>query len=83
MALGTPVVASRVGGIPEVLKDGEEGLLAEPGDVESLASAIGRLVDDRVYRQELSRRALERVRSGFDVAVLGLRMQELLLEAGR
>lgn len=83
MALGTPVVASRVGGIPEVLTDGQEGLLAEPGDVPGLARAIGRLADDRAYRQALSQRALERVRTSFDVEVLGRRMQELLLEAGR
>ncbi len=45
-ACGRPVIASRIGGVPEVLLDGETGLLVPPGDVESLAEAIVRLADD-------------------------------------
>jgi glycosyltransferase involved in cell wall biosynthesis len=42
LAAGTPVIATRVGGVPEVVHDGENGLLVEPNDVEALADAIRR-----------------------------------------
>lgn len=45
MACGTPVVASRVGGIPEVVADGETGTLVEPGDVAGMAAAVSALLD--------------------------------------
>ena len=44
MAAGAPVVATRVGGAPEVLRDGENGLLVAPGDVEAIAAAMCRLL---------------------------------------
>ena len=43
---GVPVVASRIGGIPEAVVDGVNGLLVEPGDVEGMRRALGRLVED-------------------------------------
>lgn len=42
LAVGTPVIATRVGGVAEVVADGENGLVVEPGDVEGLAAAISR-----------------------------------------
>jgi len=52
LAAGTPVVASRVGGIPEVVEDGKAGLLVPPKSPVELAAAIGRIWSDR----ELARR---------------------------
>ena len=46
MSCGVPVVASRVGGLPEVVTDGVSGFLSELGDVEGMATAVGRLLDD-------------------------------------
>jgi glycosyltransferase involved in cell wall biosynthesis len=46
MAMGVPVVATRVGGIPSVVPDGECGLLVEPGDVAGLAGAVAKLLAD-------------------------------------
>jgi glycosyltransferase involved in cell wall biosynthesis len=43
---GVPFVASRVGGIPEVVRDGESALLVEPGDPAALAGALGRVLAD-------------------------------------
>ena len=81
MALGRPVVASRVGGIPEIITDGTDGLLVPAGDPDALASAIARLVDDPSLRRELGAAARATVRTRFDVAVLTRRLQALLLEA--
>ncbi len=47
MAGGVPVVSTRVAGVPEMISDGENGLLVEPGDGPSLAAAIGKLLQDR------------------------------------
>lgn len=80
MALGTPVVASRVGGVPEILSHDENGLLVAPGDVEDLAGAIGTLVADGPRRERLARTALETVKTRFDVAVLTRKIEDSLLE---
>lgn len=81
MALGTPIVASRAGGIPEMIDHETHGLLVPPGDVDALASAIGALVDDPARRRELATAALARVRQHFDVSRLNLALQDVLLEA--
>jgi glycosyltransferase involved in cell wall biosynthesis len=67
MAAGVPVVASRAGGIPEVVEDGETGLLAKPGDPESLAAAVERMLDDNSLAQGAARRAREKVSREFTV----------------
>jgi glycosyltransferase involved in cell wall biosynthesis len=53
MACGKPVVASAVGGLPEIVRDGETGLLVSPKDPAALAEAIARLLDDSDLRREL------------------------------
>ena len=50
LAVGTPVIATAVGGVPEVVTDGENGLLVPPGDPEALAAAIRRFVSDDALR---------------------------------
>lgn len=47
--IGTPVIASRIGGIPELVSDGESGLLVEPGSVESLAQGMTRFAQQREF----------------------------------
>jgi glycosyltransferase involved in cell wall biosynthesis len=61
MAYGKPIVATRVGGIPDVLADGTEGVLVAPGDVDALAAAVTALVGDPQRAQQLGRAAKERV----------------------
>jgi glycosyltransferase involved in cell wall biosynthesis len=53
LALGTPVIATSVGGVPEIVTDGENGLLVPPGDAGALASAISRYLDDPSLRSRL------------------------------
>src|SRR5581483_270320 len=52
-AAGVPIVACRAGGIPEAVRDGVNGLLVPPGDVQALKDAIARLLDDRELAQRL------------------------------
>lgn len=60
MAEGKPVVASRVGGVPEAVEDGKTGFLVAPGDAEALAEALGRLLEDGALRERLGRAGRER-----------------------
>jgi glycosyltransferase involved in cell wall biosynthesis len=57
LAVGTPVIATSVGGVPELVRDGENGLLVPPGDAEALAQAIRRLVADPGLRERLAKAA--------------------------
>jgi glycosyltransferase involved in cell wall biosynthesis len=61
MAAELPVVASRVGGVPELVADGETGLLVAPANPTNLAAALARLIDDRELRRRLG--AVGRVRA--------------------
>lgn len=56
MAAGKPVVASNVGGIPDLVHHGQNGFLVEPGDVNGLAAAIGKLLVDDNLRREMGKR---------------------------
>jgi glycosyltransferase involved in cell wall biosynthesis len=67
MACGVPPVVTRVGGIPEVVTDGRDGVLVDPGDTEGLATALGKLLADPTRRHELATNAAERARA-FDLA---------------
>lgn len=67
MALGTPCVSTDVTGIPEVLHDGETGLLVSQNDSISLANALGRLLDDADLRVWLAEAARQLVAAEFDI----------------
>jgi glycosyltransferase involved in cell wall biosynthesis len=67
MAAGLPVVSSRVGGVPELVADGETGLLVPPGDPAAMAAALGRLVADAGLRRRLGAAGRERAQRCFDV----------------
>jgi glycosyltransferase involved in cell wall biosynthesis len=62
MAAGLPVVSTPVGGIPDVMEDGVEGYIVEPGDVEALADRLARLINDSELRRRMGRHALDKVR---------------------
>ena len=65
MYLGTPVVSSRVSGIPELVENGISGFLVDPKDVAGIAHSVERLLDDEALRSAMGRAARERVRTGF------------------
>ncbi len=57
LACEVPVIASRVGGIPEVVDDGETGCLAGVGDLDKMSTDAARLLSDEATRREMGRRA--------------------------
>ncbi|WP_414577735.1 glycosyltransferase [Anabaena sp. CCY 9402-a] len=67
MALGTPCVSTVVTGIPEVVRDGETGLIVGQYDAEELATALGQLLKDPALRVRLSTQARELIESEFDI----------------
>lgn len=77
LAVGCPVVATRVGGIPEVVRDGENGLLVPPLDTDGLASAISRLADDSGLRARVAAAAAASVASHTEQAVFSAIEAEL------
>jgi len=87
MGAGLPVVATRVAGIPEVVRDGETGLLVPPADVPALGSALARLATDPALRRTMGAAAAAFVhpRFGVDgyVAALTDLYDRLLVAEGR
>lgn len=77
MAAGAPVVATRVGGIPEALADGARGLLVAPRDAAALACAIGRLLDDARLRARLACAARAAVERHYAAGVVCARLSAL------
>jgi sugar transferase (PEP-CTERM/EpsH1 system associated) len=69
-AAGKPVVASAVGGIPELVRDGETGILFPPGDSNALAERLVRLANDPAVRTRLGKAGRDRAAAQFDVGVM-------------
>jgi glycosyltransferase involved in cell wall biosynthesis len=83
LAVGTPVIATRVGGVPEIVRDGENGLLVPPGDPEALAAAIRRFVEEPGLRERLAANAVPSV-AGLEQETILTRIESVLAEvAGR
>ncbi|MFN4179082.1 MAG: glycosyltransferase family 4 protein [Armatimonadota bacterium] len=70
MASGLPVIASKVGGIPEVVRDNETGLIVPPNDQEALAEAIKKLQQDKPLREQFGKRAQAWVQEHHDTRQL-------------
>jgi glycosyltransferase involved in cell wall biosynthesis len=74
MALEVPVVATRVGGIPRLIRNGENGLIVEPGSSEALVPALDRLLGDESLRLRLGRAGRETIESNYSFSA---RMQKV------
>jgi glycosyltransferase involved in cell wall biosynthesis len=70
MATGKAVVASSVGGVPEVVRDGDNGLLVPPRDAAALATALARVLDDAVLRARLAERARATVEGAYSTELM-------------
>jgi L-malate glycosyltransferase len=80
MAAGLPVVASAVGGVPEVVREGVEGLLVPPGAPAPLAAALSRLAADGPLRAAMGTRGRARVAEAFSIEATGPRYVALYSE---
>ncbi len=76
MASGTPVVASRVGGVPEMIVDGHTGMLVTPRDAAALAGSIEVMLGDHDLRRRMAAQALAQVQEEFSAAVMASRTAE-------
>lgn len=83
MAAGTPIVASDVGGLPEVIVDGETGLIVPPDDVGALTAAIKSLLEDGPRAREMGRQGRHRFLRNFHVDVMAERTWALYEEVLR
>jgi glycosyltransferase involved in cell wall biosynthesis len=83
MAAGVSVIATDAGGPPEILDHGRAGLLVPPRDPLSLVDAVRRLASDEALRQELRERAVERIRSRYDINLTVPRIEEFYAQLGR
>ncbi len=77
MAAGAPIVASAVGGVPELIDDGVHGLLVAGADAQALHDGIARLLDDRALAERLGAAARARRAAEFDLDGLMRRIEEL------
>ena len=83
MAYGLPCIATRVGGTPELIQDGQTGLLVAPEDTAGLAAALVRLADDPALRETLGQQARQHVAAEFSLERIAQRYQALYAELGR
>ncbi len=68
MASAVPVLATRVGSLPEVIDSGRDGMLVAPGDPEALAREMNRLISDPHFAEELGRAGRRTCEARFDMA---------------
>lgn len=83
MAAGTPLVASAIGGIPELIRPEQTGLLVPPGDAAALAAAIRRLLDDAGLRARLSEQGRAEAQKRFSVERAAEELSGVLLQLTR
>jgi len=82
-ACGRPVVASRIGGIPDFVRDGDNGLLARPGDAADLAARITALLRDPEGASDMGRRGRARVEREHDWDRIAAATEDVLVAAAR
>lgn len=80
MALGKPIVATNVGGIPEVVKDGEAGILIPPKDSDALANAIIKLLKDKQLAKRMGEAGRKRVEEYFQANRMAEEIKEIYEE---
>jgi len=77
LASGTPVITSRVGGIPDIVTDDIHGKFVDPYDVEDIADAIKQLTTDREKLRQMSLRAIERAHENYTVSRLASQFSQI------
>ena len=80
MAFGIPSIVSNIGGLPELVSDGETGLVVPAKDVDALASALEKLIQSKELRASLGKAAKERLVNSFSMDIYVGKVYELFLE---
>ena len=74
---GIPVITTPVGGLPDVLINGGNAMVFEPGDIESLANILEKLIIDEALRKKLSEASLQLSQGLFNIATISVQLNEL------
>jgi phosphatidyl-myo-inositol dimannoside synthase len=82
MAFGKPVIGAAAGGVTDIIEHEKNGLLVEPGNVDSLTLALERLLSNEGLRTELGRAGAESVRSQFQFGAFRARLEQILRQCG-
>lgn len=77
LASGTPLVTTRVGGIPDAVTDGVHGFLIEPGDPEAIADSLQTMASDRVRLQQMAVACVQRAREQYSVERLARQISDI------
>ena len=77
MHLGTPVIGSRIGGIPEVIEHEVNGLLVTLGDVNSYTNAMSRILRDKIFRKNLTQNGFYTVKTKFNSNIYQEKLEHL------
>lgn len=80
MSCGLPVVTTNISGIPEIIKNGENGIMVNPEDAVALADAMQKIHEDKIFAKRLSAAAIETVKEKFDGDVTALFLANLFNE---
>lgn len=80
MAAGVPVVSTRISGIPELVRDGDTGLLVDPDDPHALAAALKRMLEDHMLRARCTTAAHALVQQSFDARGEAMKLHALFKE---
>ncbi|MBI1388515.1 MAG: glycosyltransferase [bacterium] len=81
MEAGLPAIATRVGGVPDVIEDGVSGAIIEPENIDALTEAMRRLLADAGLRERMGAAARERIASHFSVDAMARKFEALYAEA--
>ena len=81
LACGTPVVATDVGGMCEIISNGEDGMIVPPENSDELAKAILKLIDDEGLRNKIAERGYQKVASSFSEQAMMKKYMNLLLSS--
>ena len=77
MAAGLPIIATAVGAIPEIIEDGKNGYIIEPGDYRALADGIVRLAENEELRHKIGKNNIDTIRKHYDRAVIVRKLDNL------
>ena len=77
-ACGKPVIGTNVGGIPDVIKDGNNGFLIEPNNPRELQKTIEKIINDKNYYNFLSKNSIKHIKENFDINLIGKKFDLLI-----